>query len=228
MTNLNFTLYDSFVDVIPGVIALLLILPLLPETGQLNVILDGGLVIAMLVLIAGYIIGHFLQGFASWTDSSVRLRIVSKLNIDAETLTILYPFEEELENMDEDSAVYSGFMEAKNELFDAALTDGDLFRAVQSYLWNYDIGRMRRFQTLYTFFRSLWVLLFLGAIVYGFFSILSCLGIYTPIVDGRYLGLLSIVLLGGAIGAYLRRVRFHREMARAMIYDVYTHWNRDG
>lgn len=221
MTNLNFTLYDFFVDVIPGVTALLLIVPLLPDTLDLSWLLD--MTVGIVLLIVGYIVGHFLQGLASWIDGTVRLKFVSRLGIERNNLTIKYPFEAELARRGKDDSIRSGFDDGKSSFFDPELSGAELFRTVQSYLWNNDIGRMRRFQTLYTLFRSIWVLFLISSVAYGIATVLTFIKVYDAVLNPIYLGAATFLLVVGAVGSYRRRVTYHREMAKAMIYDFYTH-----
>lgn len=134
------------------------------------------------------------------------------------------PFESRLEKAD-DSEWYNVedlFLDDVGEFFDDGLSNYELFFVVQSYLWNNDIGRLRRFQSLYTFFRSTWVLLLIATLLHALVFILSVVNLYPSIWSSQALVVITFTLVGATIIAYRRRIRFHQEMVKSMIYDFYA------
>lgn len=212
MSAQNLSVYDFVVDVIPGVAAIILLFSVTPsETlGQLStehLTVGSGL----FVVIIGYFVGHVIQALASPVD----LKIYLQYHDD-------FPFEEVLRTADEQDSVINGF-DDRAELFfqptDETVSGSELFELVQSYLWNHDIGRSRRFQTLYTFLRSMWVLLALGGVIH-IFAIVGDILFNYPLYWSVGESLLIIAgLFGLSYVSYKRRIKHHRQMARSMILD---------
>jgi len=217
----RFSLYDFFVDIVPGAAALLIFFSLLPaQYDVLRVMSNTSLLSGVAFLIVSYVLGHLVQAIASPVDR----RFTAWEPWIAESSGLPYPFEYRLNNPGSTNAP-AVTKAVKNELdgfFDSALSGYELFFATQSYLWHNDIGRMKRFQRLYTHFRGIYVLLCIGGILHLLGLVLSIANIYQSIWTRSELGILGVSLVGLAGIIYWRRVRFHKEMAKAMIFDFYS------
>lgn len=221
MAAQRFTLYDFLVDAVPGAIALLILITLLPARYNVfNAVSQAGLLSGAIFLILSYVLGHLTQAIASPIDEW----FIQKEPRLAKEAGLPRPFEYQLDQAKQDggTTVRKEVESNLGEFFDPDLTAYDLFFTTQSYLWNNDIGRMRRFQRLYTFFRGLYPLLFIGGLLHWAALILSLGDYYRSIWSASELGFIGLFLIMLAGIAYWRRVRFHKEMAKAMIYDFYT------
>ena len=217
MNGYNLTLYDFVVDIIPGVFAILLGLSLLPA-GSIAAINIAEVTVgtSVLIVVLGYFVGHLVQAVASRVD-----RCIYFLRRDE------YPFEQAIAEAKSDSVedkfsdmIDSFFGEGNGE--NDELSGYERFKLTQSYLWNNNIGRSQRFQILYTFLRSMWVLLVLGAILHllGLIALLwlDYSLVWTPVQSG----MIIVVLTVFGILAYLRRLKYHNMMIDALIYDFYA------
>lgn len=150
MNGQNLTVYDFVVDLIPGVFSILLALSLLPAESVKGVAVSNLTVgSSVLIVVLGYFVGHLVQAVASPVDNWVYF-----LRRDE------YPFERALDEAQSGSveALFSENIEAffvpdKTEF--EGLTEYEVFKLTQSYLWNNNVGRAQRFQVLYTFLRSM-------------------------------------------------------------------------
>jgi|GEM_PF-3751131 len=220
MNQQNLTIYDEIVDIIPGTVAILLAISVLPadyigDFGVNNLTLGSGL----LIIVGGYLMGHLVQAVASPIDEWVYFQHHEN-----------YPFEAVLQEAREEdgSSVEKRFDENIEEFFegsgdDAAELNGfEIFRLTQSYLWNHDIGRARRFQILYTFLRSIWVIFALGAGVHLVAAVAEHCGGYELVWSLRQSGLIVVGLSVGAVISYRRRLKYHAEMANSLVFDFYA------
>lgn len=221
MASGRFTLYDFFVDIVPGAVSLLILFSLLPfDYDVTSTISEAGLLQGVVFLIISYVLGHFIQATASPLDE----RFTKWEPWLAKEAGLPYPFEHQLEREDDTNGT-SVVKEVEEELenfFDSGLSGKELFFATQSYLWNNDIGRMRRFQRLYTFFRGLYPLLLMGGLLHWAALLLSPNRYYRSIWSVPELGIIGFLLVLLAGIAYRRRVKSHEDMAKAMIYDFYS------
>jgi hypothetical protein len=223
MVTRSFSVYDFLVEIIPGALGLLLILSLLPpEYSALQRATDVGIFEGTLLLVVSYVIGHLIQAVVSpfdtwWMKQEFEIWRLSKQNR-------LYPFENLLDKGRENSEyiVVNQFLSLKGDFFEDDLTGGELFSVVQSYLWNNDIGRMRRFQILYTLFRSLWVLFLAGTILYFLMLVAEAWGSDWTVWTAAELLVITITMGVSTFLAYLRRVKFHGAMTKAMVFDFYA------
>lgn len=221
MTANRFSLYDFFVDIVPGAVALLIFFSLLPaQYDVLRVMSNTSLLSGAAFLIVSYVLGHLVQAVASPIDrrfTAREFRIAGKAGLP-------YPFEHRLNNPSSTNApeVTETVDEELENFFDSGLTGYEKFFSTQSYLWNNDIGRMRRFQRLYTLFRGIYVLLFTGGILHLIGLVLSITDIYQTIWTLTELAIIGVSLVVLAGITYWRRVRFHKWMAKAMVFDFYA------
>jgi hypothetical protein len=211
MATQNFGLYDLLVEIIPGSVSILLIASVLPtDTGYVRIFFQSGITQGVLFIILSWIIGHFIQALASKIDSAViERREHSK------------PFESKIQEADLDSeefSVQNSFLQNAYSTFDNELSNTELFFIVQSYLWNTQLGRMVRFQSLYTAFRSLWVLFAIGALVHVLLFAAPILN-YPIRWNHAELAVIVLSLVSAACLSYYLRLKFHREMVDAMIND---------
>lgn len=215
MNGQKLTVYDFVVDIVPGALAIVLVLSLLPAE-VVNAIDISQLTVgsSVLIVVLGYFVGHVVQAFASPIDNTVY-----KTHKDG------YPFERALKEASNGS-VKKKFADNIDSFFASEESDEfeevETFKLTQSYLWNNNIGRAQRFQVLYTFLRSMWVLLVGGALLHtlGLITLL-CLDyemMWTP--------LQSLVIIASLAGigviTYLRRVKYHEMMVDALIFDFYA------
>jgi hypothetical protein len=217
MNTQNLTIYDFVVDLIPGLIAILLFTSLLPTrvVDELN-ITDITLGSSLLVIVIGYFVGHLIQAVASPIDNWVYLRWRDD-----------YPFEEALKQAEENS-VKGRFKDSVDSFFalDAdnpdKLNGFERFKLTQSYVWNNNIGRAKRFQILYTFLRSMWVLLVVGALLHLIALIATYRVGYSLLWTPLQSGVIIVVLfLAGCVSLW-RRIQYHDEMAEALIFDFHA------
>lgn len=215
MNGQSLTVYDFVVDIVPGALAIVLALSLLPAATVNGINISEVTVgSSVLIVVFGYFVGHVIQGVASPIDDAV----YNKYNDS-------YPFERALEEASSDS-VEEKFAD-EIDLFFASEEDDEFrgferFKLTQSYLWNNNIGRARRFQVLYTFLRSIWVLLIAGALLHilGLIALL-CLDyglLWTPLQSFT----ISVLLAITGFITYRRRLKYHEEMADALIFDFYA------
>lgn len=221
MTANRFSLYDFFVDIVPGAVALLIFFSLLPaQYDVLSMMSSTSLLSGAAFLIVSYVLGHLVQAVASPVDRW----FTAWEPWVAESAGLPYPFEHRLNNPGSTNAttVTKAVKDELEAFFDKDLSGYELFFATQSYLWHNDIGRMKRFQRVYTLFRGIYVLLFTGGILHLIGLAIAMVGFYQSIWTPVELGTLGVSLLVLAGITYWRRVRFHKEMAKAMIFDFYA------
>jgi len=227
MVHRQFTLYDLIADVTPGAVTIAMFLTILPNGHFiLTKLPDVGILGGVTFVIFAYVAGQLLQVISSPIDTRL-----------AKRRGYAYPFEDEMSSESEGASkedtegeqqsleevsVNQKFGSEIHDYFGARFDNTDLFFLTQSRLWDGDIGRMRRFQVLYTFFRSLWVIFALGTILHLIVLITGLCDIYNPIWEP--LG--SVILIAGlSVSAYLsfkRRRKMHEKMAKTMIVDFYA------
>lgn len=221
-----FNLYDLLVDIIPGIIAILLIISLLPlDYNTERLLFASGLINVAVILIISYVIGHLIQAISSIIDSRLNRLIYNFINFltsDNYHVKYLYTFEDELNKKSKENSVKNYFIDRIDSFFGDDINDKELFSVVQSYLWNNDIGRSRRFQSLYTFFRSLWILFLFGTVSYISVFFLSILDDYNSIWSISEIIIIILILMICCILSYYRRVKFQNIMVKSMIVDFYT------
>lgn len=217
----RFPLYDFLVDAVPGVVALLIFFSLLPMSYDVPEVLGGmGLSQGVVLLIVSYVVGQLLQAIASPVDG----KVIEADSRFAKPAGLPYPFEYRL-NEGADNQDFSLTEEVSDHLetlFDSDLSGYNLFSATQSYLWNHEIGRMRRFQRLYTLFRGLYILFAIGGVLYTATIIAALCNVYTTTWSLLELGVITVLLMTASFLSYRRRVLYHKEMARSMIFDIYA------
>ncbi|WP_312909936.1 hypothetical protein [Natronosalvus caseinilyticus] len=223
MVQSQFSAYDFIADITPGAVAIGLSLTLLPEG---HFILDEaqevGVAAGLTFVIFAYVVGHLIQAIASPIDTYW-----------AKYRGFAYPFENELSGEDSDSSsddegsldqvsVNEKFTSEVESHFSGEFSNTDIFFLTQSRLWNEDIGRMRRFQVLYTFFRSLWVVFAIGTVLHVLILVAKWFEYYNSFLGTED----SIVLISGltvaALLAYYRRKKMHKKMAKTMVIDFYA------
>lgn len=226
MNQQNLSIYDFIVDVIPGSIGILLTISLLPAkySGQFG-FGDLSLGSSILIIVVGYLVGHLIQAVASPIDRCVYFRFNDR-----------YPFEEILREAENrgDWSVEKEFSENIEMFFrtnsdDAANLSGyETFQLTQSYLWNHNIGRARRFQILYTFLRSVWVILAFGAIAYITAAVAQIWGFYQLVWTPLQTLLIILGITIGSIISFSRRVKYHKIMAKSLVFDFYANVLSEG
>lgn len=221
MTANRFSLYDFFVDIVPGAVALLIFFSLLPaQYDVLSIVSNTSLLSGAVFLIVSYVLGHLVQAVASPVDGW----ITAREPWIARSAGLPYPFEHLLNNPAATNAptVINAVKNELEDFFDEKLSGYELFFATQSYLWHNDIGRMKRFQRLYTLFRGVYILLFVGGALHLLVQVLSIADLYQSVWTPTELGVVGVCLIILAGITYWRRARFHQEMAKAMIFDFYA------
>lgn len=211
MTVEKLTIYDFVVDLTSGVVAIILAWTLLPagmiEGFELaEVTLGSGL----LVVVVGYFVGHLVQGVASPIDTWVYF-----LRRDE------YPFEARFKEVEE-GTVEAFYLEEVDSFFGGGVNGFsalELFKLTQSYLWTHGFSLAQRFQILYTFFRSMWVLLAAGAVVHSIALAGAVWWGYPLYWSVEQSVVFILVLIGGCLVSYRRRLKFHFRMVDAMIFD---------
>lgn len=217
MNGYNLSVYDFLVDLVPGVITILLAVSLLPTESIEGVdIAEVTVGSSVLIVVLGYVVGQLVQAVASLIDKQVYFLRREE-----------YPFEQVLEEAPSDS-VEEQFAESIEAFFvpDEAETNDlegyEAFKLTQSYLWNHNIGRGQRFQVLYTFLRSMWVILIAGAGLHflGLLAVES--GEYQLVWTSLQSTVIIVVLGVSGIIAYLRRLKYQNMMVDALIFDFYA------
>ena len=223
MVQSQFSAYDFIADITPGAVAIGLSLTLLPEG---HFILDEaqevGVAAGLTFVIFAYVVGHLVQAIASPIDTYW-----------AKCRGFAYPFEDELSEKDSNSlsdeegsldqvSVNEKFYSEVEAHFSGEFSNTDLFFLTQSRLWNEDIGRMRRFQVLYTFFRSLWVVFAIGTVLHVLILVASRFEYYNPFLGREASIVLIIGLTVSALLSYYRRRKMHKKMAKTMVVDFYA------
>lgn len=221
MTANRFSLYDFFVDIVPGAVGLIIFFSLLPaQYNVLSMISNTSLFSGAAFLIVSYVLGHLFQAVTSPVDRW----FTAREPWIAESAGLPYPFEHRLNNPGSTNAptVTKIVKDGLQDFFDESLSGYELFFATQSHLWHNDIGRIKRFQRLYTLFRGTYILLFAGGVLYVIVLVVTIGNIYHTIWTPRELGIFGGSLIVLALITYWRRVRFHNEMAKTMIFDFYA------
>jgi hypothetical protein len=215
MNGQNLTVYDFVVDIVPGALAIVLTLSLLPAEAVNKVDVSQVTVgSSVLIVVFGYFVGHMIQAFASPIDNAVYMNHKGA-----------YPFERALSGA-KNGSVKKKFADNIDSFFTSEeggeLRDFEKFKLTQSYLWNNNIGRAQRFQVLYTFLRSMWVLL-IGAALLHTLGLIAHLYLdygllWTPLQSF----VLIFSLAGIGVIIYFRRVKYHDMMVDALIFDFYA------
>lgn len=214
----NFNIFDFFVGVISGLLAIGVLYSLFPVYVQSQIPNVDGLVLLLGVLILSYVIGRLVQASARWIE------------------WVLHggqrkPFEAELEDAN-GNQIYSLFLERATEFFDFELRGDEekrdkdlegLFMMTRAYLTNNGISpRVERFHASYLLFLNLSFIFFVGAGAHLVELVLAVCGyIMLPVP------LVTKVLLVGLLAAatalsYHQRLRYHDRMVMVMIYDFYA------
>jgi hypothetical protein len=229
MVHNQFTLYDLIADVTPGGVTIAISISLLPDGHFLLTRLgEVGVFGGITFVIFAYVAGHLLQAVASPIDTKL-----------AKNRGYAYPFEDEIsQNKDQgvelsdseekkqntitEASINEKFSSEIHDHFGAKFNNTDLFFLTQSQLWNEDIGRAKRFQVLYTLFRSLWVIFTIGVILHLVILVTGLCGLYNPIWEPSGSLLFIAGFMISAWLSYRRRRKMHKIMARTMIIDFYA------
>lgn len=215
MNRSSFTFYDLLVDIVPGTLFIALaIIAITPTWGSLSPVLNAPLLGGLVLLTIAYATGHFLQAGASMFDKAV---------IAASGMERSFQNRIETARKGCGSVQETKVLEILDQKTGEELPPDSVFGIVQSHLWSQNIGRLRRFQILYTFFRSLYFLLVLTSVLWLVAGLRANSG-YGHALSVKY-------LIGGSVGqallsyvAWKRRVKFENVMSNTMITDFYTHY----
>lgn len=234
MRYAQITLWDFIVDVVPGAVALLFCVTLLPA-GVADRLLSAesiGLAGSLVGLITSYVVGTILQDVARRVDRG----------INPEDHSVRRAFKARMDRASDDDqrTVRRRFLHGALLFFDDTeaerYEDVDeridvykLFDMVQSYLLDADIGRLYRFMLLMHLFRSLYVVFLLAAPGYVLVALGDLLGVYPSALGWSWSLLVAVALLSLSALCYQERKFFQEEMIDSMISDFYsTVLSRDG
>lgn len=248
-------LYDFFSVLLPGSAFLLAMVPFLPN--DFNV-LSGAFVI--LLILGGFVVGRAIHALAVEIEASIesypthRERFYTEItqgeNLHPVTVARFLDACESAFDID-DIGVYLGYQETPTlpfgvrvlltiarYLFDIgpirAKRDGpesDLYSLVRSYIHIDGRGRSRTFQAIYSFYRSMWIVSILIAIVYYGYVVLKFRGSLTDVVGFTSkigasqvdLGIIALSAVGLAILAHFlfstTRAEFQRYFVQYLITD---------
>lgn len=186
-----------------------------------------GLGIAFLFLVGGYIAGSILQEVSRRVDE-----YICGLDNNFEPFERLQVFTNRMDRVegggkpeyDYDEQFWKGSQSFfKNKDYseidsNQLLGHRELFELTQSHLLNNSVGQMYRFQILYHFFRSVYILLSFTAIFYFLSFVLLLMNNASVELAIPYLALSIIFLFAGVVG-YNQRKFFETRMAEVMIVD---------
>lgn len=230
----RFDLYDFFSVFIPGAMFLLGLTPFFPNGTEI-----GSLTALLPLLVGSYVVGRGLHSVAATFDQrwgeTHRTQFFEQLKVENPpdvSENAIPEFLGECDSVFGDS-IYEDDNEDK-EPWNRKLAEDTLYSAVRSYIHLDGRGRSRTFQAVYSFHRTMWILvLVLGSmyIGYGIGRILGQVGgtvQYTSFVrsiglDPLLLVLLSSLGLAASFATFRRSKRPYRRLfAEYLILDFLT------
>lgn len=204
--------YDVITNLVPGALwigALILLLPI----DELIQSLPSGVVVGGFLTLA-YVIGHLLQALGSWADSPTTfgdtLTAIQNEKPATAPITVTYVEESFFTLFEQQFSVPSDFEHY-----------GRLLKMVLSYLETTPYTRALRFQSVYSFHRSMWAASWSLLLVLAILGGLSALG---------YLLLPPFIITGGVtIGAIVgvavfwkRKNKFDKTFVKYLFIDFYN------
>lgn len=204
--------YDVITNLVPGALwicALILLLPI----DELIQSLPSGVVVGGFLTLA-YVIGHLLQALGSWADSPTTfgdtLTAIQNEKPATAPITVTYVEESFLTLFEQQFSAPSDFEHY-----------GKLLKMVLSYLETTPYTRALRFQSVYSFHRSMWAAswsLLLVLAVLGGLSALGHLLLPPFIITGG-------VTIGAIVGVavfWKRKNKFDKTFVKYLFIDFYN------
>lgn len=229
MNYSQFSIWDVFVNIIPGATVLFLFMSLLPSEYLLRIVAVSaafGIGGAFFAVVLSFVVGWVFQSFARVVDGVIVRHLSSHGNLwsdevegcvdDSDELSFneQYVRGARLFFADESAEKYE---ELNNELDEKLLK-----HLTYSYLYDNDVGRSHRFYILMVLSRSLYTMFGITAIGQVLGQVGACLGVYTPTLGVYEATTFSIVLALGTVLMFDTRKYMEKSRIKTMISDFYV------
>lgn len=205
--------YDILANLIPGSV-LIIAIGATVDVGT-SIRLSSSTLTAAVFLVAAFVMGHFIQAIASELDGTPTLfgAIMEELNgsHDRDIPIELTVIEESVWPM----------MRKKFDLPDEFDNYGHLFRLLLSYLETTPSIRSLRFQSLHSYYRSMWAVWYLVAATVIVVGILD----FFRVIRSRSILVLIGILVLARFGIYVfgsRKEKFNQRFVQYVIIDFYN------
>lgn len=201
-------IYDVLTDLVPGATVLVFAFLLFPV--ESTALTSTNVLVVFSVLIGSLIIGHVVQ----WIRSEVGRQ---PMELQRQMGVVR-------EDPEEVNSIQRDFLQRTNEYFDIDddFDDGERFRLVLSYLETRPSVRALRFQSVYSFHRSLFI-----ASLIGVGLAISALGLHLVQANIAVRNLSYVIATGGSAAflAYVsreRRNKFEKVFVNYVIREFYA------
>lgn len=233
----NFNIYDLLVALIPGSIALFVIYLNLPTSVSIP-LPSNSVIVGLIFLSSAYFVGVFVQAFSYLRISRLKMfqeemqkarngeqenevydkvwnGLLDKFDLPSDFDT---PVEGEKEDMELLTKIKRWIL-GKGKKYDEEQT---AFWVLQNYLIENNIGRVKRFDVLYSTYRSLFALSVISTLIFGIGAVSNHIGIFSTKLN---LVTSSVFAILFGLSGYIfrsRMGRFDYAHDREIIYCFYT------
>lgn len=215
-----FNLYDVLTDLIPGAVILLFIGLLFPieQAPMINM----GTVTVFIFIIVSIIIGHLVQWIRNW-------RIFRQPNAFQHTMAVAHDdANQQKDQYIEQTAIVKNIRDFVDSYFqtDSNTNDNERFLLMLSFLESRPSTRALRFQSIYSFYRSM----FVASIIIGLFSMVAIISYFENIVPVRswpVILLITSLVFFLIIAFRTRRDKFEKVFVGYVIREFYIEMVRD-
>jgi hypothetical protein len=204
--------YDVITNLVPGALwvgALILLLPV----NELIQGLPSGVVVGGFLALA-YVTGHLLQALGSWADSPTTfgdtLTAIQNETPATAPLTVTYVEKSFLPLCEQQFVLPSDFEHY-----------GKLLKMLLSYLETTPYTRALRFQSVYSFHRSMWAASWSLLVVLVVLAGLSVLG-YSPLPSTSVTSGVAIAGIVGVAVFWKRKNKFDKTFVKYLFVDFYN------
>ena len=229
----EFDIFDFFSYIVPGIIGILLLYPITPKRTLSEVMAINGTVLLVVLVLGGYIGGHFAHRLSDW--------LLPRL--------LIFSYEKEFDNTankDDKNPVEIEFFEKAPDYLGITLPDvgesergirlSALYHTSKTYLLTHDdvgSGRVEKFYTLYELFHSLVSIFFVYGIIYLVWSVIPTITSVIVEISTISIGysfhlpsigyaVVGVGLLWMARSAYHIAVIHRKNQIKVLITEFYT------
>jgi len=204
--------YDVITNLVPGALWIGTLILLLP-VDELIQNLPSGVVVGGFLTLA-YVTGHLLQALGSWTDSPTTfgdtLTAIQNETPSTAPITVTHIEKSFLTLCEQQFALPSDFEHY-----------GKLLKMVLSYLETTPYTRALRFQSVYSFHRSMWATSWSLLVVLVVLGGLSALG-HSLLPSITVTGGVTIAALVGVVVFWNRKNKFDKIFVKYLFIDFYN------
>lgn len=233
----KFNIYDLLVALIPGSIALFVIYLNLPTSVTIP-LPSNSVIVGLIFLSSAYFVGVFVQAFSYLRISRLKMfqEEMQKARNDEQENEVYdkvwgglldkfdlpSDFDTPVEGEDKDAGVLTRIkkqIKGKGKKYDEEQT---AFWVVQNYLIEHNIGRVKRFDVLYSTYRSLFALSVISMLIFGLGALSNHLGLFSSKLDLITSSVFTVIF---GLSGYIFRSRmkkFDHAHDREIIYTFYT------